>query len=160
DFANGAQTLIDQFITSAEQKWNRMDGLVMLLPHGYEGQGPEHSSARMERFLQMAAEYNIIVTCCTTAANFFHVLRRQLAYPFRKPLINFSPKANLRHPRTYSPLEDFTHGGFKEILEDPYCFDDPKKIKKVLLCSGKIYFDLSERQMKEERKEIAVIRLE
>lgn len=160
DFANGAQTLIDQFITSAEQKWNRMDGLVMLLPHGYEGQGPEHSSGRIERFLQMAAEYNIIVTCCTTAANFFHLLRRQLAYPFRKPLIDFSPKANLRYPRTYSPLEDFTQGGFKEILEDTYCYDDPKKIKKVLLCSGKIYFDLSERQMEEERKEIAILRLE
>lgn len=160
DFANGAQTLIDQFITSAEQKWNKMDGLVMLLPHGYEGQGPEHSSARMERFLQMAAEYNIIVTCCTTAANFFHVLRRQLAYPFRKPLIDFSPKANLRHPRSYSSVDAFTTGGFKEILEDPYCYDDPKKIKKVLLCTGKIYFDLSEKQMNDERKDLAIIRME
>lgn len=160
DFANGAQTLIDQFITSAEQKWNRMDGLVMLMPHGYEGQGPEHSSARMERFLQMAAEYNIIVTCCTTAANYFHVLRRQLAYPFRKPLINFSPKANLRHPRTYSAREEFTQGGFQEILEDTYCYEDPNKVKKVLLCSGKIYFELSEKQMNEERKDIAIIRME
>lgn len=160
DFANGAQTLIDQFITSAEQKWNRMDGLVMLLPHGYEGQGPEHSSARIERFLQMAAEYNIILTNCTTAANFFHVLRRQLAYPFRKPLINFSPKANLRYEGSYSTLDEFTHGGFKEILEDNYCFDDPAKIKKVLLCSGKLYFDLAERQLADERKEIAIIRME
>lgn len=160
DFANGAQTLIDQFVTSAEQKWNRMDGLVMLMPHGYEGQGPEHSSARLERFLQMAAEYNIIITNCSTAANFFHVLRRQLAYPFRKPLINFSPKANLRNPRTYSPISDFTKGGFKEFIEDEYCYADPKKIKKVLLCSGKMYFDLSEKQMHDERKEVAVIRME
>jgi 2-oxoglutarate dehydrogenase E1 component len=160
DFTNGAQALIDQFITSAEQKWNRMDGLVMLLPHGYEGQGPEHSSGRIERFLQMAAEYNIIVTNCTTSASFFHVLRRQLAYPFRKPLINFSPKANLRHPRSYSRLEEFTQGGFREVIEDTYCDQDPQKVTKVLLCSGKIYFDLSERQMEEERKDVAVIRLE
>lgn len=160
DFANGAQTLVDQFVTSAEQKWNRMDGLVMLMPHGYEGQGPEHSSARLERFLQMAAEYNIIITNCTTAANFFHVLRRQLTYPFRKPLINFSPKANLRHPRTYSLVHAFTEGSFKEIIEDEYCDTDPKKIKKVLLCSGKLYFDLSEKQMHDERKEVAVIRME
>lgn len=160
DFANGAQTLVDQFVTSAEQKWNRMDGLVMLMPHGYEGQGPEHSSARLERFLQMAAEYNFIVTNCSTAANFFHVMRRQLAYPFRKPLINFSPKANLRNPRTFSPVSAFTEGGFKEIIEDEYCHSDPKKIKKVLLCSGKLYFDLSEKQMHDERKEVAVIRME
>jgi 2-oxoglutarate dehydrogenase E1 component len=160
DFTNGAQALIDQFVTSAEQKWNRMDGLVMLLPHGYEGQGPEHSSGRIERFLQMAAEYNIIVTNCTTAASLFHVLRRQLAYPFRKPLINFSPKANLRHPRSFSRLEEFTQGGFREVIEDPYCDKDPQKVTKVLLCSGKVYFDLSERQMEEERKDVAVIRLE
>lgn len=160
DFVNGAQTVIDQFITSAEQKWNRMNGLVMLLPHGYEGQGPEHSSARIERFLQMAAEYNMIITNCTTAANLFHVLRRQLAYPFRKPLFNFSPKANLRHPRSYSPLDAFTNGGFREIIEDEYCEKDAHKVKKVLLCSGKIYFDLSEKQMEEERKEVAIIRLE
>ena len=160
DFVNGAQTLIDQFVTSAEQKWNRMDGLVMLLPHGYEGQGPEHSSARMERFLQMAAEYNMIITNCTTSASFFHVVRRQLAYPFRKPLINFSPKANLRHPRSYSRVSEFTSGGFREIIEDNFCEQDPLKIKKVLLCSGKIYFDLSEKQMQDDRKEIAILRLE
>jgi len=160
DFANGAQTLIDQFVTSAEQKWNRMDGLVMLLPHGYEGQGPEHSSARLERFLQMASEYNMLITNCTTAASFFHVLRRQMAYPFRKPLINFSPKANLRHPRTYSALAAFTQGGFREIIGDEYCYQEPQKIKKVLLCSGKIYFDLSEKQLQDERKDVAVVRLE
>src|SRR6266487_5064852 len=105
DFCNGAQTVIDQFIAGAEQKWNRMNGVVMLLPHGYEGQGPEHSSARMERFLQMCAELNMVVTNVTTAANFFHLLKRQLAWPFRKPLINFSPKANLRHPGSYSGME-------------------------------------------------------
>ncbi len=160
DFGNGAQAMIDQFVVSGEQKWERMNGLVILLPHGYEGQGPEHSSARLERFLQMAVEYNIIVTNCTTAANLFHVLRRQLAYPFRKPLINFSPKANLRHPRSYSPAEAFTDGRFEEIIEDPYCDSDPQKIKKVLLCSGKVYFDLSEKQMEDERKDIAIIRME
>ncbi len=160
DFANGAQSVTDLYVVSAEQKWARMNGLVILLPHGYEGQGPEHSSARMERYLQMAVEYNVIVTNCTTAANFFHVLRRQLAYPFRKPLINFSPKANLRHPQTYSPISDFTQGGFKELIEDPYCDKDPEKIKKVLLCSGKVYFDLSKKQEEEERKEVAIIRME
>ncbi len=160
DFANGAQSVFDQFVSSSEQKWERMDGLVVLLPHGYEGQGPEHSSARMERYLQMTAEYNIIITNCTTAANFFHVLRRQLAFPFRKPLFNFSPKANLRHPGSFSPAKDFTEGKFKEIIEDEYCDKDPAKIKKVLLCSGKIYFDLQKKQTEEERKEIAIIRLE
>ena len=107
DFCNGAQTMIDQFIAAGEQKWKRMNGLVMLLPHGYEGQGPEHSSARMERFLQMCAELNMVVTNITTSANFFHALRRQLAWPFRKPLINFSPKANLRHPGSYSKISEF-----------------------------------------------------
>ncbi len=120
DFANGAQTIIDQFIAAGEQKWQRMSGLVMLLPHGYEGQGPEHSSARMERFLQMCAELNLVITNITTSANFFHALRRQLAWPFRKPLINFSPKANLRHPGSYSPVESFTQGGFKEVIDDEF----------------------------------------
>src|SRR5574338_637701 len=113
--ANGAQVIIDQFVAGAEQKWHRMNGLVMLLPHGYEGQGPEHSSGRIERFLQMCAELNMVVTNITTASNYFHVLRRQLAWPFRKPLINFAPKANLRHPGSYSKMEEFTQGGFKEI---------------------------------------------
>ena len=107
DFCNGAQTMIDQFICSGEQKWNRMNGIVLLLPHGYEGQGPEHSSARLERFLQMCAELNMVITNITMAGNFFHALRRQLSWPFRKPLIEFSPKANLRHPGSYSLLEEF-----------------------------------------------------
>ncbi|WP_109694045.1 2-oxoglutarate dehydrogenase E1 component [Chitinophaga deserti] len=159
DFMNGAQTLIDQFITSAETKWQKQSGLVMLLPHGYEGQGPEHSSARLERFLQQCAEYNIFITNCTTSASFFHALRRQLALPFRKPMINFSPKANLRHVRSYSPATDFTQGGFKEVLDDPF-ITDPSKVKKVLICTGKMYFDLSEKQMKDDRKDVAVVRLE
>lgn len=159
DFMNGAQTLIDQFITSAETKWQKQSGLVMLLPHGYEGQGPEHSSARLERFLQQCAEHNIFVTNCTTAASFFHALRRQVAEPFRKPMINFSPKANLRHVRSYSPIADFTQGGFKEVLDDPF-ITDASRVKKVLICSGKMYFDLSEKQIKEDRKDVAIVRLE
>lgn len=158
DFCNGAQTIIDQFICGAEQKWQRMNGVVMLLPHGYEGQGPEHSSARMERWLQLCAENNLVVTNITTAANFFHAMRRQLAWPFRKPLINFSPKANLRHPGSYSPMNDFTLGGFKEVIDDQ--FADVATVKKVLFCSGKIYFDLAERQQKENRKDVAIVRLE
>src|SRR5205809_3150889 len=145
DFSNGTQTMIDQFIASGEQKWNRMNGIVMLLPHGYEGQGPEHSSAKMERFLQMCAELNIVVTNVTAAANFFHLLRRQLNWPFRKPLINFSPKANLRHPGSYSRMEEFLNGGFKEVIDDSFA-DDASQVSKVLLCSGKIYFELQERQ--------------
>src|SRR5438045_2269878 len=159
NFFNGAQTMIDQFICSAETKWQQMSGLVMLLPHGYEGQGPEHSSARLERFLQMCAELNMVVTNITTSANFFHALRRQLAWTFRKPLVDFTPKANLRHPGSYSPIEDFTSGGFKEIIDDASITDAPSA-KKVLLCSGKIFFDLDEKRKKENRTDIAIIRLE
>ena len=158
DFANGAQTMIDQFISAGEQKWNRMNGVTMLLPHGYEGQGPEHSSARLERFLQLCAELNMVVTNITTSANLFHALRRQLAWPFRKPMINFSPKANLRHAGSYSRVEEFLTGGFKEVIDDT--FVDAGQVKKVLFCSGKIYFDMAERQQKEERQDIAIIRLE
>ncbi len=159
DFCNGAQTMIDQFIAAGEQKWNRMNGIVMLLPHGYEGQGPEHSSARMERFLQMCAEMNMVVTNITTAANLFHALRRQLAWHFRKPLVNFSPKANLRHPGSYSSESEFTAGCFKEVIDDRFV-EDAAAVKKVLLCSGKIYFDLAERQQKDNRKDVAIVRLE
>ncbi len=159
DFANGAQTVIDQYIASAETKWQKMSGLVMLLPHGYEGQGPEHSSARLERFLQLCAEDNMIVTNITTAANLFHMFRRQLKWDFRKPLVNFSPKANLRHVRAYSSIEDFTTGGFKEVIDDA-SIKTASKVKRVLLCSGKIYFDLSEKQMAENRQDVAIVRLE
>ncbi|NIG53323.1 2-oxoglutarate dehydrogenase E1 component [Chitinophaga sp. Cy-1792] len=159
DFVNGAQTVIDQYISSAEQKWTTQNGLVMLLPHGYEGGGPDHSNARPERFLQQCAEENMVVTNITTAANFFHALRRQLTWQFRKPLINFSPKANLRHVGAYSTMEEFTQGGFKEVLDDPY-IQDTSLVKKVLLCTGKMYFDLSDKQAKEDRKDVAIVRLE
>ena len=158
DFVNGAQIIVDQFICSAETKWLRMNGIVLLLPHGYEGQGPEHSSARMERFLQLCAEFNMVVTNITTSANLFHVLRRQLTWPFRKPLINFSPKANLRHTGSYSPMSEFTNGGFREVIDDTTA--NPAQVKKVLFCSGKVYFDLLERQQKENITDVAIIRLE
>lgn len=158
DFVNGAQTMIDQFISAGEQKWNRMSGLVMLLPHGYEGQGPEHSSARLERFLQSCAELNMVITNITTSANFFHAMRRQVEWPFRKPLINFSPKANLRHPGSYSHKSEFVNGRFQEVIDDAAA--DAKNVTKVLFCSGKVYFDLAERKAKEGRNDVAIIRLE
>lgn len=158
DFANGAQVMIDQFITSAESKWQRMNGLVMLLPHGYEGQGPEHSNARPERFLQLAAEENLVVTNITTPANLFHMFRRQVAWEFRKPLVQFSPKSLLRHPKVISPIEEFTSGEFKEIYTDPYVTG--KNVKRVLLCSGKIFYDLLEKQQEDKRKDVAIIRIE
>lgn len=159
DFCNGAQTMIDQFIAAGEQKWQRQNGLVMLLPHGYEGQGPEHSSSRMERFLQMCAELNMVVTNITSAANLFHAFRRQTTWNFRKPLINFSPKANLRNPGTYSTKEEFLTGGFKEVIDDAFV-QDPAAVKKVLFCSGKLYFELADKQTKENRQDIAIVRLE
>jgi 2-oxoglutarate dehydrogenase E1 component len=158
DFSNGAQTMIDQFISSAEQKWTTMNGLVMLLPHGYEGQGPEHSSARLERYLQMCAELNMVVTNITTSANLFHALRRQMTWNFRKPLVNFSPKANLRHPGSYSTIAEFTNGGFKELVDDQEA--DAKKVRRVLLCTGKIFFDLNEYKTKNNVQDIAIVRLE
>ena len=151
--------MIDQFIAAAETKWQKMSGLVMLLPHGYEGQGPEHSSARLERFLQMCAELNMIIVNITTAANLFHALRRQIAWPFRKPLVVFSPKANLRYPGSYSKKEEFISGKFNEVLDDVFV-GDAGLVKKVLFCSGKIYFDMAERQLKDNRKDIALVRVE
>ena len=158
DFANGAQVFVDQFITPSESKWQRMIGIVMLLPHGYEGQGPEHSNARPERYLQLAAEYNMVIVNLTTPANIFHVLRRQLAWPFRKPLIVFTPKSLLRHPKVMSPLSEFTKGRFQEIYPDSYA--DPKKVHRVLLCTGKVYFDLLEEQQSRKIKDTAIIRIE
>jgi 2-oxoglutarate dehydrogenase E1 component len=158
DFANGAQTMIDQFIASHESKWGTMNGLVMQLPHGYEGQGPEHSNARPERFLQLAAEDNIIVANLTTPANIFHALRRQLTWDFRKPLVIMSPKSLFRHPKVMSPIAEFMDGSFQEVYGDNYVED--KKVKKVLLCSGKMYFDLLEKQQKDERKDVAIVRIE
>lgn len=158
DFVNGAQVMIDQFITSAESKWQKMNGLVMLLPHGYEGQGPEHSNARPERFLQLAAEENLIAANVTTPANFFHLMRRQVTWNFRKPCVVFSPKSLLRHPKVVSPMNDFTQGSFKEVIGDDYV--TAKSVKKVLLCSGKVYYDLLEEQEAKKIKDIAIVRLE
>ena len=159
DFCNGAQTIIDQFISGAETKWGKMNGMVMLLPHGYEGQGPEHSSARMERFLQLCAENNMYITNCTTAANFFHALRRQLKLEFRKPMINFSPKANLRLNKAFSHVDEFTNGGFKEVIDDAMVKDN-KAVKRVLLCTGKIFYDLLDYKTSNNREDIAIVRLE
>jgi len=158
DFANGAQVMIDQFISTSESKWRRMTGLVLLLPHGYEGQGPEHSNARPERFLQLSAEYNMVVANITEPSNFFHLLRRQLAWPFRKPLVVMSPKSLLRHPRVVSPIEEFTQGKFREVIDDPNV--DKKKVKKVVLCTGKVYYDLLEAQEKNQREDVALVRIE
>jgi 2-oxoglutarate dehydrogenase E1 component len=164
DFFNGAQTMIDQFIMSAESKWGRMSGLVMLLPHGYEGQGPEHSSARLERFLQSSAEFNVTVANVTKPANFFHLMRRQLHREFRKPLIVMSPKSLLRFPECVSPIEDFMPGTkFQEVYDDPIVGENQElidNVKIVLWCTGKIYYDLLERQRTEKRYDVAIIRLE
>jgi 2-oxoglutarate dehydrogenase E1 component len=158
DFANGAQVMIDQFISSAESKWQRQNGLVMLLPHGYEGQGPEHSNARPERFLQLAAELNMVVANVTTPANIFHLLRRQVAWDFRKPCVVMSPKSLLRHPEVISPIKDFTNGKFEEVIDDSNV--SAKEVKRVVLCSGKIYYDLHEARQKKKIKDTAIVRLE
>ena len=169
DFANGAQVIIDQFITSGEAKWGRASGLVMLLPHGYEGQGPEHSSARLERFLQMCAGENIQVMNCTTPANYFHALRRQIHRAFRKPLILMTPKSLLRHKRCVSTMKDFTKkNSFHRVLEDDAYHTESnlltlardKKISKVVICSGKIYFDLIESREKTRNNKVVFIRIE
>lgn len=158
DFFNGAQIVVDQYVASAETKWQRENGLVMLLPHGYEGQGPEHSSARIERFMELCADYNMQVTNCTTPANFFHALRRQFKRDFRKPLVVFSPKSLLRHPLCVSPLKDFTHGKFKEVIDDENV--KPENVKRVIFCSGKIYYDLLETQKLNQKGDVALVRLE
>ncbi len=158
DFSNGAQVIFDQYITSAEDKWRSMNGLVVLLPHGYEGQGPEHSSARIERFLTSCGNNNIQVANCTTPANFFQLLRRQLHRNFRKPLIVFTPKSLLRNPRCVSSITDFTNDKFREVIDDPAAA--PEKVRRVLFCSGKIYYDLLSEKEKTDREDIAIIRIE
>lgn len=158
DFCNTAQVIIDQFISAGEEKWDRMSGLVMLLPHGYEGQGPEHSSARPERFLQLAANYNMVIVNCTLPGNQFHALRRQQKWEFRKPMISMTPKSLLRDPRCVSPVADLESGCFKEIIDDSYA--SKKDVKRVLFCTGKVYYDLMEHQKENERKDVAIVRLE
>ncbi len=158
DFNNGAQIIIDQFITSAEEKWKVMNGLVLFLPHGYEGQGPEHSSARMERFLALCAENNIQVANCSTPANFYHLLRRQMKRPFRKPLVVFTPKSLLRHPQCTSTSEELASGRFQPLMDDPTA--NPEIIDRVILCSGKIYYDLLEEKQSKGFNQTAIVRLE
>lgn len=157
DFNNGGQIIIDQFLSSAEEKWNVMNDLVMYLPHGYEGQGPEHSSARLERFLILAAENNMQIVNLTTPANFFHVLRRQLYRKFRKPLIVFTPKSLLRHPKCKSELKEFTEARFQEVIDDRI---DNENVNKLVFCSGKIYYELIEEREKINNKSIAFVRIE
>ncbi len=158
DFVNVAQVIIDQFITTAEDKWDMLTGLVLLLPHGFEGQGPEHSSARLERFLQLAAEDNIQVFNLSTPAQLFHCLRRQVIRKLRKPAVIMSPKSLLRHPRCVSKMEDFTEGGFQKII--PEAVVDPKKVRRVLLCCGKLYYELLEYKEEQDRQDIALVRVE
>ena len=159
DFANGASTIIDQFIFAGESKWQRMNGIVMLLPHGYEGQGPEHSSARMERYLQGCAENNVTVANVTSAANLFHLLRRQIIRPFRKPLILMTPKSALRPPFNLGEISALETGNrFRELLDDDSV--KPSKVKRLLVCSGKVYYDLDKRRQEEKRDDVAIVRLE
>ncbi|MEJ2043228.1 MAG: 2-oxoglutarate dehydrogenase E1 component [Reinekea sp.] len=160
DFANGAQVVIDQFITSGEHKWGRLCGLVMLLPHGYEGQGPEHSSARLERYLQLCAEQNIQVCMPTTPAQVFHMLRRQAIRNLRKPLVVMSPKSLLRHKDAVSTLEELANGKFETVIGEVDSNIDPLKVDRVVLCSGKVYYDLIEKRTKEQVNNVAIVRIE
>ena len=159
DFCNGAQVIIDQFISSGEAKWGRLSGITLFLPHGYEGQGPEHSSARLERFLQLCAEYNMQVCVPSTPAQMFHMLRRQMVRPLRKPLIVMTPKSLLRHPLSVSRLEELGSGGFYPIIDD---IDDLKAsaVTRVVLCSGKVYFDLLKTRREVKADTVAVVRIE
>ena len=158
DFVNGAQIIIDQYLVAAEDKWGQTSGLVLLLPHGFEGQGPEHSSARIERFLTLAAEDNIQVCNATTAAQYFHLLRRQIRRDVRKPLVQFTPKRPLRMKETRSPIEDLTHGSFQEVLDDP-SITDPAAVRRLIFCSGKVAFDaIAERDKRQAP--VAIIRVE
>jgi multifunctional 2-oxoglutarate metabolism enzyme len=163
DFVNGAQIIIDQFLASAETKWGQPSGLVLLLPHGYEGQGPEHSSARIERFLQLCAENNLTVGNCTTPAQYFHVLRRQMrggvdGKPMVKPLILFTPKSLLRHPKAVSRIEDVVEGRFLEVIDDFSA--NPTDVSRVLFCSGKVYYDLLAAREEKKTGNVAIVRVE
>jgi len=158
DFSNGAQIMIDQYISAAEDKWKLQNGLVMLLPHGYEGQGAEHSSARMERFLQLCARDNMYVADCTTPANIYHLLRRQMKANFRKPLIVFTPKSLLRHPKAVSSVEEFSSGGFQEVIDDAGA--EINKVRSLVFCTGKFYYDLLAFKDENQRDDVALVRVE
>jgi 2-oxoglutarate dehydrogenase E1 component len=159
DFANGAQVVIDQFISSGETKWGRVCGLVMLLPHGYEGQGPEHSSARLERYLQLCAEHNMQVCVPSNAAQVFHLLRRQMLRPFRKPLVVMTPKSLLRKKEAASPIEELASGSFQTVIPDTTTVD-PKGVKRIVACCGKVYYDLATKRIEMQRNDVAIIRVE
>jgi 2-oxoglutarate dehydrogenase E1 component len=158
DFSNGAQIMIDQYISCGEDKWNNQNGIVLLLPHGYEGQGAEHSSARMERYLQLCARHNMYVADCTTPANFFHLLRRQMKTKFRKPLIVFTPKSLLRDPRCVSTVEEFATGSFQETFDDETV--NKADVKTLVFCTGKFYYDITAERENNGRKDVAVVRIE
>jgi len=163
DFANGAQVIIDQFISSAHVKWQRMSGLVMLLPHGYEGQGPEHSSARIERYLQLCADDNLQCVNCTTSAQYFHVLRRQALRSYKNPLVIFTPKSLLRLPRASSEPRELVHGRFQHVIDDADAVSDPGAVERVVLCSGKVYYDLLEERLRRHgdgKPPVALVRIE
>jgi 2-oxoglutarate dehydrogenase E1 component len=157
DFSNGAQVIIDQYISSAEQKWGQKFALTLFLPHGYEGQGPEHSSGRIERFLALAGDNNMQIVNPTTPAQLFHLLRRQMIRSLRKPLVVFTPKGLLRHPACTSHLDEFTKGSFQEIIDDPM---PPKRTKRLVLCSGRIYYDLITEKEKNAVDDMSVVRIE
>src|SRR5205807_8890456 len=159
DFANGAQVVIDQFIAAGEVKWGRVCGLALLLPHGYEGQGPEHSSARPERYLQLCAQHNMQVCVPTTPAQIFHLLRRQMVRDFRKPLIVMSPKSLLRHKEAVSTLQDFSEGRFQTVIGETEALN-ATKVRRVVVCSGKVYYDLVAHRRESKIADVAVIRLE
>jgi 2-oxoglutarate dehydrogenase E1 component len=158
DFVNGSQVVVDQFISSGEAKWGRLCGLTLFLPHGYEGQGPEHSSARLERFLQLCAEHNMQVCVPSTPAQMFHLLRRQMVRPLRKPLIVMTPKSLLRHKLSVSTLEDFARGRFQPVIDDVEASDDD--VRRVVFCSGKVYYDLAEYRRNESIERVALVRIE
>jgi 2-oxoglutarate dehydrogenase E1 component len=159
DFANGAQVVIDQFIASGEVKWGRVNGLTVMLPHGYEGQGPEHSSARLERFMQLAADTNMQIVQPTTASQIFHVLRRQMVRDLRKPLIIFTPKSLLRNKDATSPVSEFTKGGFQTVIPENKALK-ADKVKRVLVCSGKVYYDLVKKREELGADDVAILRAE
>jgi 2-oxoglutarate dehydrogenase E1 component len=163
DFVNGAQVIIDQFLTSAHVKWARISGLVMLLPHGYEGQGPEHSSARIERFLQSCAEDNLQIINCTTSAQYFHVLRRQMKRNYRCPMVIFTPKSLLRSPQAASLPAELASGRFRAVIPDEHTAAAPERVKRVVFCSGKVYYDLvagREEHLPDATGSVAIVRVE